>query len=95
MSRLIESFASQTRRSGDCGRRLGFVEGSVAEHGEEDIGSAAGEAKKSLGVVFALADLLVVVSPGCRVTQGGEGGEEEGSFELLVPSPGRLFAADR
>ncbi|MFJ4866692.1 hypothetical protein, partial [Streptomyces sp. NPDC088748] len=30
-------------------------------------------------------DLLVVVGPGGRVTQGGERGEEEGPFELLVP----------
>lgn len=27
--------------------------------------------------------------------QGGERGEEEGPFELLVPSPGGLFASDR
>lgn len=40
-----------------------FVEGAVAEHGEEHIGPAPGEAEQSLGVVLALADLLVVVGP--------------------------------
>lgn len=49
-----------------------FVEGAVAEHGEQDVGSSSGEAEQGLGVVFALADLLVVVGPRCRVSQGGE-----------------------
>ena len=71
-----------------------MVEGAVAEHREEHVGSASGEAEESLGVVLSLGDLLVVVGPGCRVAQGGERGEEEGSFELLVSSPGGLFAAD-
>ena len=72
-----------------------MIEGAVAEHGEENIGSAAGEAEEGLGVVFALLDLLVVVGAGGGVGQGGERGEEEGPFELLVPASGLLFAADR
>jgi hypothetical protein len=46
-------------------------------------------------VVLALGDLLVVVGLRCRVAQGGERREEEGPFELLVSSPGRLFSAAR
>ncbi len=95
MSRLIESLSSRSRSSGDCGRRLGSVEGAVAEHREEDVGPPSGEAEQSLGVVLALGDFLVVVGPRCRVAQGRECGEEEGPFELLVSSPGGLFAADR
>lgn len=38
---------------------------------------------------------LVVVGPRCRVAQGGERGEGEGPFELLVSASGWLLAADR
>lgn len=55
------------------------------EHGEEDIGSASGEAEQGLGVVLALGDLLVVVGPGGRVAQGGERGEEEARLSCLFP----------
>lgn len=43
-------------------------------------------------MVLALRDFPVVVG---RVCKGRERGEEEGLLELLVPAPGRLFAADR
>ncbi len=36
---------SQSRRSGDCGRWLRFIEGSIAEHREQHVGPAAGEAE--------------------------------------------------
>lgn len=49
-------WVSSTRRGG-----LGVVEGAVAEHREEHVGSASCEADEGSGVVFALADLLVVV----------------------------------
>lgn len=38
------------------------VEGAVAEHDEENVCPAAGEAEDGLGVVLALLDLLVVVA---------------------------------
>jgi hypothetical protein len=63
---------------------LGVVEGAVAEHREQDVGPAAGEAEQSLGVVLSLGDLFVVVGSGGGVAQGGESGEEESSLELLV-----------
>jgi hypothetical protein len=71
------------------------VEGSVAEHGGEDVCPSSGEAEQGLRVVLALGDLLVVGGPRCRVAQGSERGEEEGPLELLAASPGGLFAADR
>lgn len=89
--------------------RLRFVEGAVAEHREQVVGPAQGETEHCLGVVLALDELLVVylpdrrpprrlrrtrLGPRCRVAQGCESGEEEGSFELLVSSPGGLFAED-
>lgn len=73
---------------------MGFVKGAVAERREEHVGSSSCEAEESLGVVLALADLLVVVGPGDRVGQGRERGEEESPFELLVSFPGRLPATD-
>ncbi len=64
--------------------RVGFIEGA-AKHREEDVGSSSGEVEEGLGVVLALADLLVVAGAGGRVAQGGERGGEEGPVELLVP----------
>jgi hypothetical protein len=71
-----------------------LVEGAVAEHREEHVGSASGEVEDGLGVMFSLGDLLVVVGAGGRVGQRGECREEEGSLELLVSSARRLFATD-
>lgn len=52
-------------------------------------------AEDGLGVVLSLSELLVVVGAGGGIGQGGERGEEEGPFGLLVSSPGGLFTADR
>lgn len=73
----------------------GFVEGSVAEYREEDVGSSSGEAEAGLGVVLSLGDLFVVVGPRSWIGQSGERGQEEGPLELFVSSPGVLFAPDR
>lgn len=58
-----------TRRSCD-GHWPRLVEGAVAEHRKEHVGSSSGEAEKGLGVVLALLDLLVVVGAGGGVGQG-------------------------
>lgn len=63
----------------------GFVEGAVAEHREQDVGLASGEAEQGLGVGFALADLLVVVGAGCRVAQGRERGGKKARLCCLFP----------
>lgn len=39
----------------------GLVEGTVAEHGEQDVGAASGESDEGLVVTGALGDLAVVV----------------------------------
>src|SRR5690606_585003 len=82
-------------RSG-CGLGLrGSVVGAVAEHGEEHVAAAAGQADEG-GVVFlALGSLAVVVGPAGGVVQGGEGGQEERPFELAVAGAGGVFALDR
>lgn len=72
----------------------GFVEGVVAEHGEEHVGSSPREAEECLGLVLSLSDFLVVVGPGSRVGRHRERGQEEGPFELLASTSGRLFAPD-
>ena len=59
-----------------CGEWFGrFVEGAVAEHGEQDVAAAPGEGDEGLVVPFALGAFAVVVGPGHGVVQGGEGGE--------------------
>lgn len=72
-----------------------FVEGAVAEHGEQDADALAGEAQECLGVGFAAGAVLVVVGPGGWIgVHAGEGGEEHGAFELSVSSSGCVFAVD-
>jgi hypothetical protein len=67
----------------------------VAEHGEQDVGAAAGQADQG-GVVFlALGAFAVVVGAADRVGQSSERGEEERAFELFVAAAGGVFAADR
>ncbi len=53
----------EIRSLGDSGRSgwPGLVEGAVAEHGEQDVDPASGQAEEGLGVPLALVDLLVVV----------------------------------
>jgi hypothetical protein len=67
---------------------VGLVEGAVAEHGVEDVAAPSGEGDEGLVVAFALGDLAVVVGAGERVAERGEGVEEQGSFEDLVPASG-------
>jgi hypothetical protein len=66
----------------------------VSEHGVEDVGAAAGEGDEGLVVFFLLSSFAVVVGPRNGVAQGGERGEEQGSFEDLVAAAGWVFSAD-
>lgn len=63
-----------------------LIEGAVAEHGVEDVGTASGEGEECLVVAFALADLAVVVDAGFGVAERGERGEEHRVLEDLVPA---------
>ena len=63
---------------------VGLVEGSVAEHGEEDVAPASGEGDEGLVVAFALGNFAVVVGARDGVAKGGERGEKQGAFEDLV-----------
>lgn len=73
---------------------MGVVEGAVAEHREEHVGSSPREAEEGLGVMLSLSDLLLVVGPRDQVGQGRKRGQEEGPFELLVFPARGLFAAE-
>ena len=48
----------------------GFVEGAVAEHGEQDADAVAGEAEEGLGVGLAAGPASVVVGAGGGIVQG-------------------------
>src|SRR5450755_4866489 len=61
---------------------------AVSEHGVEDVAAAPGEGDQGFVVALVLGDLVVVVGPGDGVAQGRECGQEEGSFEDLVPAAG-------
>lgn len=71
-----------------------FVEGAVAEHGEQDADAVAGEAEEGLGVGLSPGPAFVVVGAGGGVVQGCEGREEHYAFELSVAASGRVFAVD-
>lgn len=72
------------RRS--CDRHwLRLVEGAVAEHGEEDVGPAPGEAEEGLGVVLALADLLVVVGAGAGSATAANAERKNARLSCLLP----------
>ena len=42
---------------------LGLIERAVAEHGEENVATAAGEGDEGLVMALALGDLAVLVGP--------------------------------
>ncbi|MFF3013782.1 hypothetical protein [Streptomyces sp. NPDC057939] len=74
----------------------GFLAGAVAEHREDDVGTARSEAEQSLSVVVPSGDLLVVVGPRCEVAEGRERGEglkvpdrmpRAGAAENPTPAP--------
>lgn len=54
-----------------------LVRDLVAEHGEQDVDAAAGQADQGGVVAFALGSLAVVVGTAGWVGQGSERGEEE------------------
>jgi len=65
------------------------VEGLVAEHGEQDVATVAGQADQRGVVVLSLVAFALVVGPAGGVGQGGERGEEERSFEFAVAGASR------
>lgn len=69
---------SSSGEDGLIGSRL--VEGAVAEHGEQDVGSASGEGDEGLVVSFALGHLAVVAGAGFGVAERRECGEEHRPF---------------
>src|SRR5690606_6098250 len=72
-----------------------LVVGAVAEHGEQDVAAAAGEADQRRVVFLPFGAFLVVVGAADGVGQGSERGEEEGSLELAIACSRRMFALDR
>jgi hypothetical protein len=74
---------------GDDWRRVGAA---VAEHGVDDVGSAAGQADQGGVVAFALGAFAVVVGAACRVRQRGERREEQRGFQGVVAALGAGLA---
>ena len=71
--------------SGDKQRSRRAVRRIVAEHGVEDVDSAASEAENGLVVALALSPLTVVVGPRWCMSEAGEGGQEQRVLEPMVP----------
>ena len=74
--------------------RFVLVRRRGAEHRVQDVDAATCKADEG-GVVFlAFSPFAVVVGPAERVGQGGERGQEERAFQLLVAAFGWVFSAD-
>lgn len=72
-----------------------FVEGAVAEHGEEHVDPLSGQAEKRLSVGLPAGSAFVVVGAETGSCRGGERGQEHRAFELAVPASWCVFAVDR
>ena len=85
--------ASSSRERG--GRAVGLLAVGllVAEHGEQDVAAAAGQADEC-GVVFVSCPGPVLRSCDGVGAQRGESGQEQGSFEVLVPGAGWELVSD-
>ena len=85
--------ASSSRERG--GRAVGLLAVGllVAEHGEQDVAAAAGQADEC-GVVFVSCPGPVLRSCDGFGAQRGECGQEQGSFEVLVPGAGWELASN-
>lgn len=67
----------------------------VAEHGEQDVAAAAGQADECGVVLLALGSFAVVIGAADGFgAQCGECGQEQGSFEALVPGAGWELASN-
>jgi hypothetical protein len=65
-----------------------LVEGSVAEHGEEDADAVAGEAEEGLGVGFAAGSAAVVVAAGGGICRAANAERNIARFSCRFPPLG-------
>src|SRR5690606_17190997 len=80
-----------------CQARFGrrrAVERPVAEHGEQDVATAAPEGEEGLVVTLPLVDLTGVVGSGGGVAKRGEGRQEHRALELLIPASRGVLASN-
>src|SRR5690349_12174245 len=72
----------------------GEVAVAGAEHGEDDVAAAAGEADEGGVVALALGAFAVVVVARVGTRERRERGQEEGVLEAVVAASAAVFAAD-
>ena len=75
-------------------RAGGLVGLAGAEHGEDDVAAAAGQADQGGVVAFAFGSLAVVERLGRGVAQGGERGQEHGVLEPVVAAAAAGLAVE-
>lgn len=64
--------------------RFGLVGGAVAEHGEQDVAAAAGQADAGGAVTLPVVTFPLVIRSRDGVGQGGERGREHRAFDVFV-----------
>ena len=72
------------KRSG-CFELGCFVEGAVAEHGEEDVAAASGERDEGLVVAFAFGTFPVVVGAGVGSFSAAKAERNRARLRTLLP----------
>src|SRR5699024_9679460 len=98
-SRGVSLCSESSRENGRLGGRGGgrwLVVGAVAEHREDDVGSATGQADHGSVVALALGAFAVVVGLGDRVVVRGDPSRvEQRVLQPLIARSGRELTTDR
>ncbi len=80
-----------------CLLHLRGIKGTVTHHGEQNVAAPSCQGDKRLVVSFPLAHFACVVSLRYRISERGEGGQEQCPFEAFIApshwvSPGPVVA---
>lgn len=67
-----------------CLLHLRGIKSTVTHHGEQNVAAPSCRGDKRLVVSFPLAHFACVVSPGYRISERGEGGQELRPFEAFI-----------
>lgn len=67
------------------------IKSTVTHHGEQNVAAPSCQGDKRLVVSFLLAHFACVVSPGYRISERGEGGQEPRPLEAFIALSRGMF----
>lgn len=74
-----------------CLLHLRGIKSTVTHHGEQNVAAPSCQGDKRLVVSFLLAHFACEVSPGYRISERGEGGQEPRPFEAFIALSRGMF----